>query len=262
MILENIEGFAEWSIRPDWAEGRAPGVSAFVRLKDEAEYVIPSLDSIAWCDEIVIALQGAQSDGTDALVDAWAHGRPHVRVFRYPFDSLPNGPGHGDQPRGSVRERAYFYNWTLAQTTRSHALKWDGDMVAVDGLEGLVRLVVEHPVGFRGATMHGVEIADSAQFRMAPTRKTASECRLFLVTPETFYESGPMCEILRGVSARPLDWPDLEDPAFLHFKWAKARASAVKAWPDEYERIPHFQRLLDRARPCDAYEGPIPSALQ
>ena len=123
MILQNTERLADYDIRPDWAEGRRPGLAACVRLKDEADWAVPSLNSIApWCDEIVIALQGEQSDGTDVLVEDWANGRPQARVVRYPFDSLPNGPGHGDQPVGSVFERAYFYNWTLAQTRCSHAL--------------------------------------------------------------------------------------------------------------------------------------------
>ena len=251
MILENVEGLTEWNIPP--APDRIPGISAFIRLKDEAEYIIPALESVRWCDEIVIALQGVQTDGTAELVRDWSQDKDHMRVLEYPFDSVPNGPGHGKQQRGSVYERAYFYNWTLAQTTRTHALKWDGDMVALDDLGFRLRTVGAHNVRFYGA-----EIAKREGLILSGVRqRTPPETRLFRVTHNTYYETGPMCEVLTGISS----CDTLSHPAFLHFKHAKAFASRIKAWPENWQEIDHFKAIRARDELGVAYKGEVPSVL-
>ena len=63
----------------------------------------------------MVALQGVQSDGTDELVQSWAYGKPKVRVYRYPFDSAPNGPGHDKRCSSVEASRAFFYNWTTGK---------------------------------------------------------------------------------------------------------------------------------------------------
>lgn len=270
MILQNIEGEAGFNIRADWHAGREPGISAFVRLKDEADFAVAALESIApWCHEIVIALQGIQSDGTGALVRAWAEGRETVRVVYWPWDSVPNGPGHGDQARGSVRERAYFYNWCLAQTRFSHALKWDGDMVLLPEygprLQGLFR-------DFDGAKFDGIELTRGpAGFHLSKTHpRTAPDTRLFRVTPATYYETGPLCEVPSfGPAAyfepKPADHLDIviaQGPFYLHFKWTKPLASITKAWPADWHRHRHFRALLERAEPGTAYGDALPAELR
>lgn len=259
MITQNVEGLADWDIRPDWHAGRVPGVAAFVRVRHEAQWIVPALNSIAWCDEIVIALQGHQEDGTDALVWDWAAGRDNVRVMAYPFLSLPNGPGHDAQVRGSVHERAYFYNWTLAHTTRSHALKWDGDMVALDEAEGVIRGVLDDVeiLRFPGVDIVG-DAGDPHHLHVGARRLCASEPRLFRVGPRTFYESGPCCEVFSQAGAPA---SGLSGPLYLHFKWAKDPASATKAWPVGWESLAHFQAIGARARPVADYNGPVPRVL-
>lgn len=264
MILRNIEGLSEWDIPAGWHRHRRPGLSAMVRLKDEATFCIAALESIApWCGEIVIALQGAQTDGTDRLVERWAAGRRNVRVARYPFDSLPNGPGHGDQPKGSVHERAYFYNWCLARTRLSHVVKWDGDMVALDRFGLILEGLVEN--GFPFIRFHGYEIAgdatDLTRLRCSATHPRANvETRIFPARPDVHFVSGPLCEHLVGLPPRH-EQATLQSPAYLHFKWCKPLESATKAWPEGWEFIEHFRTLADRARPGARYTGPVPSAL-
>lgn len=258
-ILRNIEGFSAWDIPERFCEGRRPGLSAMVRLKDEAEFVIPALESIAgWTDEIVIALQGEQSDGTDDLVEGWARTHGQARVLHYPFDSRPNGPGHDAQPRGSVHERAYFYTWCLAQTTCAHAMKWDGDMVALDWLGAVVRRYLEGgarlPLRFAGW-----EISGPARRHLSAGRpRTACEPRVFRVGPDTWWISGALCE---QFTYGHDDGPALDRPGYLHFKWAKALASATTAWPADWRSIDHFQLVAAKARPGEPYLGEWPSVL-
>lgn len=254
---QNIEQFTEWNIRRDFWTARRPGLSAMVRLKDEAEWVVPSLNSIAgWCDEVAVFLQGGQSDGTDKIVEAWADDHPNAIVFRYPFDSLPNGPGHEKQPRGSVYERAYFYSWCQSKTRYSHAMKWDGDMVALDHLGAQVReLMSEHDViRFRGLDIAG---ADLKHLSVLP--RTAREPRVWRVTPDTWWYSGEKCEYFTHGHN---DGHAIVAPAYLHFKWAKSIESARKDWPRHWKKMEHFQRIDARQRRGAPYNGPWPACMQ
>lgn len=227
MITENIEGLADWNIVMG---ERIPGISAMVRLKEEAEYVIRSLESILFCDEIVICLQGEQTDGTDVLVKEWAKGRDNIFVYEYPFDSLPNGPGHDKQPKGSVYERAYFYNWCLSKTTRSHVLKWDGDMVAVKGIENYLKGDL--------ASIKGKHV-----YKSGKSREVVFGSCYFRVTPETYYITGPKCEDLTIRKA-----PVVGGLSFIHYKWLKSEASITKAWPKNWREIEHFRNLRARSK--------------
>lgn len=257
MILRNVEGLREWDIPPGWHAGRRPGLSAMIRLKNEAEWIETSLRSIEdWCDEIAICLQGEQTDGTDRIVADWAKGRRHVQVHHYPFDSVPNGPEHERQRRGSLHERAYFYNWCLARTTRAYALKWDGDMVALPGLDGEVRRHMAdgaHWLSFRGVDLVALD---------PPTQSirayTASEPRLFRVRPETYYTTGTHTESFTIPNQKG---PQLSQPGFLHFKWCKDRASATKAWPEDWRTCPHFQNVYRKRERGDLYRGPWPECI-
>lgn len=267
LYLTNREGLADWTIRDGFWRDRPHGLSAMVRLKDEAEWLKPSLDSIAgWCDEVALFLQGAQTDGTDRVAEEWAAAHPDIaKVYRFPFDSLPNGPGHDRQPRGSVHERAYFYNWCLALTRFDHAMKWDGDMVALDDLGPKVRgLMAEGRadlVGFRG-----IEMCGTALTHMSRAPRTANEPRVFRVNEGTWYHTGARTEyftLQSGWRERP-EAVEIAPAPYLHFKWAKDEASATKAWPPDWQSEPngHYRRLMERkAKPGERYDGPWPSAL-
>lgn len=253
--MRNVEGLSAFDI-PRWRE-RQPGLSAMVRLKNEAEFVLASLNSIAdWCDEIVIALQGRQTDGTDTLVREWRRGRGNVQVLVYPFDSRPNGPGHSRQLRHSIYERAYFYNWTMAHCTRRHVMKWDGDMVAVDGLSEQVRGVVDgNEDGLRFA---GWELAALDPPRLSKTHVIANdELRVFRVDSGTRYQSGSHCEQLVW-HGNPVS---LREPGYLHFKWCKSRESATQAWPTDWQESAHFRAIYARAEPGDLFPWPLPEGL-
>lgn len=264
VIYENREGWHDWDIRPGWWRSRAPGLSAMLRLKNEAMWIGAALRSIAgWCDELVIVLQGEQDDGTERAVQDWLLTfRPldlEVRIFRYPFDSRPNGPGHGAQPRGSVHERAYFYNWCLALTSRSHVVKWDGDMVALDGTGREIRAALK--AGADYIRFAGHEIAALDPLRLSRLHPVANaECRIFPALRRHFYETRDLCEGLTNLP-EVSDQLSLPSPAYLHFKWTKPENSITAAWPKNWRRQDHFRALAARAEPGDCYEGPVPAVL-
>lgn len=255
----NVEGLTEYDIGPGWCEGRKPGFSAMIRLKDDAEWIEKSVESVyGGFDEIVICLQGDQTDGTDEIVRGLPDPQDKIRVYEFPFDSIPNGPGHDQQARGSVHERAYFYNWCLSKTTRKIVSKWDGDMVAFDWLLDTVRRDMK---GTNAVSFKGWDIVGPRKRHVSlRKRHTANEVRFWRVTPDTYFYTGKYCEVLRKPSP-VLEWPQV---GYLHFKWAKDFRSATKAWPSGWEKHEHFRRIYARyvdKRSMTLYNGEVPTCL-
>ena len=264
MKLKNIEGISEFNIKHRMQ--RRHGISAFVRLKDEADFVIPALESIfPWVDEIIIALQGKQGDDTDNIVNAWAWDKwagldestdrhIQIHVVEYPFDSVPNGPGHDAQKRNSVYERAYFYNWCVSQTSCEYVLKWDGDMVAHEWLGQ--RLIAQTAKRIDGTNFCGTEIVPG--FRVSKLHPyTGTETRLFRAACGR-YQTGIMCETLNYIGGTV---EMLERPGYLHLKYCKRPESMRTAWPENWKEIVHFLKIAQRSEPGDEYGGAIPHYL-
>lgn len=234
---------------------RTPGLSAMLRVKDEAEYLPFALRSIyPWVDEVVIAVQGKQSDHTWDIAEAWGE-LDKVSVYHFPHESFPNGPGHDKQPPG-IHERSYFYNWTLAKVTRTHAMKWDGDMVAMDDCGDRIHAAMKDNDYVRFA---GVDLASTSPYRVSASHPVANiETRVFPVR-RCHYVTGSHCEVLTG-HPRRVEQATIEDPVYLHFKWVKLNG-VTTAWPDGWEDLDHFCRLTERAKPGRVYTGPVPSVL-
>lgn len=177
-------------------------------------------------------------------------------VAAYPFDSYPLGPGHDACPADSVYSSAYYYNWALSQTTRTHVCKWDGDMVAMDWLGGKVRGLIG--AGVDRITLQGIDIvSDDLRYVGSPPKCPTDG--VYRVSAETWYEQGPLTQQLRGIGAGHA----IARPAFLHFKWArKPLSSATKQWPKGWERMPYFQKMLKKREPTRFYCGEYPSAVK
>lgn len=247
---KNIEGIAEYNI-PDVIH-RRPGVSAMLRLANEARFIAQSVLSILdLVDEVVCCLQNSTDHTEDILrmIDS-----DKIRVFHYPFESIPNGPGHDRQVLGSVNERAYFYNWCLSKTRHRWVSKWDGDMVALPSLaDALPAAMATHDaIKFPGVEMVSMD-------RISKTHpQAASDVRFFRATSETYYQTGRFSEVLH----LPESYQVYELPAqYLHFKWCKPTDAITKAWPDNWRNVYHFQQLEKRREPGEVYAGPIPEVL-
>ena len=111
-----------------------------VRVRDEEEFLEPSVRSI-WDDvDEVVLIDNASTDGTPSIIERLARERPdRVKPFEYPHSlariggetlelrSTPEG-------RRSPRLSATFYNWCVERCTGPFILKWDGDMIALDAM--------------------------------------------------------------------------------------------------------------------------------
>jgi hypothetical protein len=253
MILQNREGHHEFNCEPDHTN-RIPGLSALVRVKDEEDWVKLSLDSIQWADEIVITVNDC-SDSTPEIVERFRRTHSDKVIVRdYPFQIHEMGPGHSDCPDDSVHASSYFYNFTQALSTRTHCIKWDGDIVAQDWFGARVRELMQQ--GHERIKIFGIDLASDlhhiGSHRVCPSNGT------YRVRPGTKYVQGALTQSLRGV---PLPTAEIHD-CFLHMKWCKPFESAIKQWPEDWRKIPHFLKIAARRFPVAPYAGEYPSSVR
>lgn len=262
ICFENRERSEKYYIPREFYKGRKPGLSAMIRLKNEEEWIRLCLLSIKdWFDEIIVTLQNS-TDRTEEIIREM--NLPHLKTYHYPFDSFPNGPGHDAYPLDSVHTRAYYYNWSLAKTTRQWVCKWDGDMVALDWLGERIRELMKSCDIIR---IHGVDIVGEGLRHVGDNSLTGSEPRFFRVYRNTFYYSGERSEVFSNPRRRypgvRIKYLALEKSAFLHFKWAKSFESAIKAWPKNWRETLHFQGLVAlKGTPKKTYDGEYPSVVR
>lgn len=257
MIRQNREGYDEYKIDPEWHADREHGVSAMLRVGNEEEWIGPCLDSIIeFFDEVIVTINC--EDRTLEIIEMF--DSPKIDVYEYPFDINPNGPGHNEYSADSVHDRAYYYNWSLSKTTKTHVSKWDADMI----------MLPEYATGeFRQSVldnniikMSGWEVVDPNFERLsANNHTTGKEVRFFKVTPRLHYEQGEMCENFtypgpREVFNNPIlsvyrlwnlvsaSEVHINEPTYLHTKHIKS--SDKQAWPDNWEDMNHFQKIDDR----------------
>lgn len=265
VFYDNSEGLAEWNISREFWKGRRPGISAMMRIKNEGQFLEYAVDSIAdWHEEICLFPQGEQTDNTLEVCEKLkAKYRGKVVVYPYPFESVQNGPYHDYQKRGSVHERAYFYNWCLSKTTCEFADKWDGDMIAHDDLGSVVLDLIKHKDGIYFA---GTDLAGDLRFE-SQSRNTASELRVFRVSPSSFYYTSTHCEDFAPSSLdrhRMGNIEKLKGHRFVHLKWCKDDImKSTVGWPEDWaENHVYYRDLVMRKQAGKPYLGPWPKAIQ
>jgi glycosyltransferase involved in cell wall biosynthesis len=117
------------------------GVTAVLRVKDEARSLPHSLPPLLRAVDAVILVDNRSTDGTTDVARAIAAdlGRDDaLRVLDYPFAISRCGPEHLMTPPDSVHSLVYFNNWAFSHVRTSYAVKWDGDMVLTTEGEGLL----------------------------------------------------------------------------------------------------------------------------
>jgi len=200
---------------------RPLGLSAFVRCKNEDEYIVASLTSIYRVfDEVVVILNNS-TDRTMALVQDLMTDHPNIRLLNYTLECAPTGPGYLEAVEmDRDRSLAKYYNWCLEQTTYSHVCKWDGDMIAIPTFER-VRALIESSdiVSFDGYDVLG-------------RCTTTCEARIFRYDPtHTKYVDWDLYEVLMHEYA---DSTRFEEKCYLHMKLVK-RDWLHKQWRDMNE---------------------------
>ena len=238
---------------------RVKGLSGLVRLHNEEVWCKLALESfVDWCDELVIVTNRC-TDRTPEIVARFAKRYPDkCRVYEYDHQIWPMGPGHDEVDESDPRSSAAFYNFTQDRSTRTHAVKLDGDLVMMDWAGAEIRRLMEK--GHNRVRFYGTDIVgdDLTHIGNHPLCRTNG---VYRVSRETRYRQGAMTQNLQGIQGLPE--VEIDRPAFLHFKWArKPEASATVQWPKDWRDIPHFQRIYERRIPVAPYEGEYPSSVR
>lgn len=177
---------------------RPAGLSAFVRCKNEEEYIVASLMSAyRTFDEIVVILNNS-TDRTRELVQDLMRDRSRIRLLDYPHECAPIGPGYAAAvaatPDASL---ARYYNWCVEQTRFSHVCKWDGDMIATPVFEQVRALVpASDVVLFDGYDVLGQHTTDLEPriFRYDPARARYVDWDLYEVLQHDYSEITPVLD--------------------------------------------------------------------
>jgi glycosyltransferase involved in cell wall biosynthesis len=174
------------------SNARKPGISGFMRLRNEAQFVEMAIESVVDClDELVIVHNGC-TDRTPEIIEACRQRHPEkVRVYEYkPTVHLPGSEEHRSHPMGSPNSLVNYYNFALAKTTHKIALKIDGDDLFLPELFRKVTDKVRSgelslPIGIIGINLWDAngEIKVNAEFPL----KGGMDKGFFEVSPRTFF---------------------------------------------------------------------------
>ena len=187
---------------------RLHGLSAFVRCKNEEEYIVGSLTSAYRVfDEIVVILNNS-TDRTRELVEDLITDHPKIRLVNYDLECAPVGPGYLNKvKKNHDLSLAKYYNWCLEQTTYSHVCKWDGDMIALPTFERVRDLIGSSDM----VTFDGYDVLGRST--------TSPEPRIFRYDPaHTRYEDWDLYEVLKHEYRT---FSVLEEKCYLHMKLVK-----------------------------------------
>lgn len=135
-----------------FAERRKPGISGFMRLRNEDAFLPAVIEShLPYLDELVIVFNRC-TDATPDIVADYARRYPEkIKAFAYPFFVHPQGSDkHVETSPMSVHSLVYYYNFALSRTTRKYVVKVDGDHIAVASTFAQLTEHVRHeqPAGF------------------------------------------------------------------------------------------------------------------
>lgn len=183
---------------PDLRVGeRLPGISAFMRIRNGADFLEATIRShIGYFDEIV-ALYNQCTDATpDILARLAAEFGPKLKVFHYEDRVFPPGSAdHAKTDPASPNSLVNYYNAALAKTSFQIATKLDDDHLAV--LPGLATVTAEVKDRARSGGLKKMHCFSGINLMRAPTGELAvpaddpisggGDIGFFPVRPDTYF---------------------------------------------------------------------------
>lgn len=133
MMIEQVE-----NPTIDWnsfgAENRENGLSGFMRVRNEAEYLEEAVDSwINQLDELVIVYNNCQDNSEEIIVKCLQKYPNKIKAFHYIPIVYPQGSEKFKAlPADDVHSLVNYYNFSLSKTTKKWAIKIDGDLILVN----------------------------------------------------------------------------------------------------------------------------------
>ena len=208
--FQNLEGFSPYDCSLN-ADDTRTGVSAMLRVKNEAPKIRCCLASVLDIFDEIVVVDNGSTDGTQEIVRQFK--REHDRAGKmvlldYPFNISRCGPEHDSTPEHSVHSLAYYYNWTLSHCTRRYVCKWDADMVMRreerDSFRDFLRHLDRRDA--RAILLKGQTVYKDASGRcFLSTDDLVAEPRLFPYGSDSYYIKARHFEQLRLDPSLPSD---------------------------------------------------------
>jgi glycosyltransferase involved in cell wall biosynthesis len=223
-------------------------ITAVIRLKDEAQWLPLCLFTIQdLFDEILLCTQGKQKDNTIDICKE--HISDKIKHYHYQWDSRPNGSSDFKYQSYNQFSRAYFYNWCFDKAETEWVCKWDGDMLALPQCKKYFETAIAKNSCLK---FKGVDVVDDL-YHISNREFCSPEIRLYKTGR---YDHGEKCEVLSN--KQPNNVLNINEPLFIHTKWAKEEYSITKAWPENWKQIQHFQNLWKRKQALRKHNYRIP----
>jgi glycosyltransferase involved in cell wall biosynthesis len=130
-FFKNDEGLAEYNFYLPY-ENKKPGVSAFIRMKNEEQKIYYCLKSILDVFDEIIVIDNQSSDNSlNIVLDLKKEYDKDnkIKVLSYPFRVARCGDENEATPENSIHSRAYYDNYALSHCSFKFAFRWDADMV-------------------------------------------------------------------------------------------------------------------------------------
>lgn len=190
---------------------RQPGVSAFMRIRNGAEFLELTIRShIEYFDEIV-AVHNQCTDESPAILDRLQAelGTEKLRVIHYCDPVYPPGSdGHIRTDPGAPNSLVNYYNFALAATRYQYATKLDDDHLAVaDATKGVAEAIRNGTADpeamhcFSGLNLFRRPSGDLGILATDPI-SGGGDIGFFRVTPQTYFTHDRRFERFHRGSAR------------------------------------------------------------
>lgn len=205
---------------------RRPGLSAFVRTRNGADFIAAAIRSHAPHVDEIVAVYNQCTDDTEAILAGLQDelGPDKLKLFHYrPRVYPPGSDQHIAEPPGSPHSVVAYSNFALARTTRAIAFKVDDDHIAMEG--SFARLAEAARQGLpagRMACFSGLNLARDAAGRIGILAATpfggTGDHGFFTVTPDTYFDFDRRFETFRTQRLKRV----FTGFAYWHTKYLKA----------------------------------------
>ncbi|CAA0121449.1 putative glycosyltransferase EpsJ [BD1-7 clade bacterium] len=208
--LENLEAY-----HFDHIEGpKLVGVSAMLRVKNEAGMIAQCINSIVDVFDEIVVIDNGSTDATVSIVRAlqerYAADNKAIRIFSYPHDIARCGLEHKQTSENSVHSLAYYYNWCLSHCRYNYVCKWDADMFLPEGVEEahnlrrrLLAVATSSSRILATLPIQTVYIDALSEFYYDKT-EVNRELRLFPNCPSTYFTKAENWEVLETAYPLPI----------------------------------------------------------